>query len=134
MILQFVTSFKHTRGSQAGRLETDPKIVALNYLKSWFFIDLLASIPIDLILLLATGSTSGASLNKLFKLLRGVKLMRILRMSRLWQRLLQKTKINPAIVRLFKLLGLLMFQWHWIGSWYAAFLVFVCFFERYFVA
>merc|ERR1712048_818011 len=50
----------------------------------------------------------------------GVKLMRILRMSRIWKRLLVRARLNPSVVRLVKLFGFLLIQWHWIGCTYWA--------------
>ena len=65
-----------------------------------------------------TGTSGGGSVNKLLRLVRSVKLMRILRMSRIWTRLLHRVKLNPSIVRLFKLFGFLLIEWHWIGCMY----------------
>ena len=41
--------------------------------------------------------------------------MRILRMSHNCQLLLHCVKINPSVVRLFKVFGCLLIEWHWIG-------------------
>ena len=118
IVLQFFTSFKHTTGPNAGRLEASHRVVVIKYLKSWFIIDLVASIPIDLIVGIRKGESSGFTINRLLKLLRSVKLMRILRMSRLWKRMLLRAKINPSVVRLAKLFGFLLVEWHWIGCLY----------------
>ena len=120
IFLQFFTSYKHTRGPSAGRLETRHDEIIKRYLKGWFLIDLVASFPLDIIMNAASDddSAGGSSINRLLRLVRSVKLMRILRMSRLWKRLLHRVKINPSVVRLFKLFGVLLIEWHWIGCMY----------------
>eukprot|EP01084_Bolivina_argentea_P161689 281455_1 len=122
IFLQFFTSYKHTQGPAAGRLETSHTRIIYNYLRGWFLIDVLASFPIDLILTAASGGKQSGSgtLNRLLRLVRSVKLMRILRMSRIWKRLLVRMKLNPSIVRLVKLFGFLLIEWHWIGCTYWA--------------
>ena len=120
IFLQFFTSYKHEVGPNAGRLEVRHRVIVLNYLKKWFLIDFVASFPVGAVVKAATGSAANLSLNKLLRLVRSVKLMRILRMSRIWKRLLHKVKINPSVVRLFKLFGFLIIEWHWIGCMYWA--------------
>eukprot|EP01083_Nonionella_stella_P013005 36732_1 len=120
IILQFFTSYKHDKGQNAGRLETSHTKIIKNYLKGWFVIDVLASFPIDIILTAITGQSGGNTLNRLLRLVRSVKLMRILRMSRIWKRLLVRARLNPSIVRLVKLFGFLLIEWHWIGCTYWA--------------
>ena len=114
IILQFFTSFKHEKGHNAGRFEISHKKIIYNYITSWFFIDVIASFPMELVM----KQNTGGSLNRLVRLARGVKLMRILRMSRIWKRILARIKINPSIVRLFKWFVILLVQWHWIGCLY----------------
>ena len=45
----FVTSFSAYIEERDGTLVTNNKVIFLNYLKGWFFIDLAASLPITLI-------------------------------------------------------------------------------------
>eukprot|EP01083_Nonionella_stella_P013006 36735_1 len=120
IILQFFTSYKHNKGQNAGRLETSHTKIIWNYLRGWFAVDVCASLPIDIILTAITGESGGATLNRLLRLVRSVKLMRILRMSRIWKRLLVRARLNPSIVRLVKLFGFLLIEWHWIGCTYWA--------------
>lgn len=123
IVLQFFTSYKHDKGPNAGRLETSHAKVVRAYLSRWFLVDVLASFPIDIILAAASSgpaSASGNTLNRLLRLVRSVKLMRILRMSRIWKRLLLRARLNPSVVRLVKLFGFLLIEWHWIGCTYWA--------------
>lgn len=55
----------------------DRKVIAIKYLKSFFFIDLVSSIPLEILL----GNTS--SINKLLRFLKIPKLIRIFKMSKL---------------------------------------------------
>lgn len=62
-------------------------------MKAWFWLDLVATVPIDLIIPLvdpSSSATTGAQFNKLIRLLRGFKLMRVLRMSRIAKRISKK--------------------------------------------
>lgn len=60
----------------------DRKRIAKHYLRGWFTVDLVSSIPLDLILL-GTGSVSSAEqLRRLPKIFRIVKLSKLLRLLR----------------------------------------------------
>ena len=122
IVLGFFTTFKHDRGPLAGRYEVSHRSVILKYAKTWLLIDLLASIPVELIFEAATSSSAdeadGLTLHRLVRLLRGIKLFRILRVKRIWKRLFYRARLNPSVVRLCKLFGFLIFEWHWIGCSY----------------
>ena len=49
---------------------------------------------------------------------RGIKLMRMLRMTRIFDRFTYSSRADPSMVRLAKLLLLTLFQWHWVGCIY----------------
>ncbi|MES1909051.1 MAG: hypothetical protein MHM6MM_001862 [Cercozoa sp. M6MM] len=119
LVLQFFTAFRHTKGPNEGKLETSHLVIAKTYLKKWFWIDLVASVPIDLLFSAYLGeSSSAANLNRLVRLLRGFKLIRVLRISRIFKRLMMGTRINPSVIRLFKLLFGLIVMWHWMACFY----------------
>ena len=63
----------------------DPKRIASNYIKSWFFLDLLACLPFDLIISLAQPTTDDddESQNKTLKLARLSRLYRLYRLIRI---------------------------------------------------
>ena len=46
--LDIVLNFHTTYVSQTGEVISDPKLIRLNYLKSWFVIDLLSCLPYDI--------------------------------------------------------------------------------------
>lgn len=46
--LDIILNFHTTYVSQTGEVISDPKLIRLNYLKSWFVIDLLSCLPYDI--------------------------------------------------------------------------------------
>jgi hypothetical protein len=53
LFVNFITMYED---SERGVSVRNPKKIAVNYLKSWFIMDLLACLPIDIILMLARAS------------------------------------------------------------------------------
>jgi hypothetical protein len=65
------------------------KKIAMHYIKSWFFVDLISIVPIDYILMGVEVDRQNLSLlgaTRMLRLLRLVKLVRILRASRIFSR------------------------------------------------
>ena len=73
----FLTAHKNGR-----KLVTSRRHIAREYLRSWFFFDLIASIPLDLLLWLSAGSQQG-DFSRSTKLIRVIKVFRTLRILRL---------------------------------------------------
>ena len=66
----------------------EPRLIAMHYIKTWFIVDLLSSIPVDYIFLFVdTGDHAGgytiARTGRAIKVLRLVKLLSLLRLLRL---------------------------------------------------
>ncbi|CAE7832297.1 Kcnh6, partial [Symbiodinium microadriaticum] len=70
MGLEFVTAYERSDFL----LNTEHKFIALNYIKGWFILDLIAGFPFSLML-----ADSQLTLLKLFKLFRIIRIMRILK-------------------------------------------------------
>jgi CRP-like cAMP-binding protein len=87
------------------------KKIALKYLKGKFWIDLLASLPFDLILLIFKSADDSESHFQLFALL---KLIRILRLSRLITYMNLKDDLRMSL-KLGKLIFFLVMYLHWVG-------------------
>ncbi len=101
IVLRFYTGYR-----SQGKIITDKKKVAETYLKGWFFVDLLAALPIGL--LLFSLRLPNESFLHLFRLLVLLKLMRV-------RPTLQKiggTSVNPAILRLFLLIFWILLAAH----------------------
>lgn len=118
MALNFVTALVIPKGHRKGQLETRHSSIAFSYMKGWFWIDFVATVPLDLIMQFVSGSSGGTSFNKLVRLLRGFKLIRVMRMSRIMGRLSSALHLNPVVIRLGKLFAIIMFLWHWLGCFY----------------
>lgn len=99
LFLNFVTAV-HVYNNGYEELRVDLKSIARHYLSSWFLVDFVSSLPIDMILSLAfdgcnghtfedqagSGSTnSGFGILRLIRILRLVKLLKIVRVLRLHQ-------------------------------------------------
>jgi hypothetical protein len=66
----------------------EPRLIAMHYIKTWFVIDLLSSLPVDYLFLFIdtgdhTGSYTIARTGRAIKVLRLVKLLSLLRLLRL---------------------------------------------------
>jgi len=91
------------------QLVSDSKIIAKTYLKGWFWLDVMGSVPVQAIEAALSGGNCSLSalktlrLNRLARLARLVKLLRLARLAR-WNRLVTKAKdalsINPGHLRL----------------------------------
>lgn len=77
LILSFRTGY-----FEEGELEMDPAIIRSNYLRSWFVVDFLSAIPVDMI---STEKSRSMSLLKLVKLLRLLRLLRMFRLNRIFR-------------------------------------------------
>eukprot|EP00953_Heterococcus_sp_UTEX-ZZ885_P030681 16194-Heterococcus_DN1.PRE.6 len=119
MLLSMLTAY-----TEDDRLVTDHKPVAMRYLRTWFFPDLLSTVPFDHVIPLLIGGVDGDQIRSL-KLIRAVrlfrllKLMRIMRLSRKMENIDLTQYINPATVRLLKMLSKILFVAHLIScGWF----------------
>ena len=90
--------------------------IVVTYLKSWFFPDLLSSIPFGDILLHFTSVSDGNTLElcRLLRLLRVVKLLRVVNFLKLSYRTEDMLNISPAILGLITTLAQVIFISHLI--------------------
>ena len=120
ILINFRTGF-HQYGD---KYELDGRAIALRYLKSWFAIDLLSSLPLNFIVLASTnqkgvGTVTGASralkVVKIAKLLNVLKLLRLLRLTRMIGQYGDAYQVTVSIVRYIKLLCFMLLLCHWNG-------------------
>ncbi|UJR29726.1 hypothetical protein I4U23_017275 [Adineta vaga] len=105
----------------------EPHLIAQNYLKTWFFVDLFSSLPVDYLFLFFdtkdqhSGGYTIARTGRAIKVLRLVKLLsllRLLRLSRLvryihqWEEFLS---IASMVMRILNLIALIILLAHWNG-------------------
>ncbi len=104
--LSFNTGFE-SQHNQVTVIVMSRSVVARNYLKTWFLLDLISSIPFEMLFQTATTSDSGGpgETGGLLNLAKSLRLLRILKLVRLagvarYLRYYQE-KLNPGVVRLF---------------------------------
>ena len=108
VFINFRTSFIN---SKTGEEVFDLHIIAKNYLKGRFWLDILASLPLDLITLFFISSDGNTTIFELFGLL---KLVRVLRLSRIIMYMNLKDDIKMSL-KLVKLVFFLVMYIHCQG-------------------
>ncbi|MCB1169093.1 MAG: ion transporter [Leptospiraceae bacterium] len=110
-----------------GRLVSDPRTVALKYLRGWFLIDFLAAVPFDLILIHSIGQPEAdlarlisPTLLRALRMLRLIRLLRLVRLAQLLHRLGHRDLLNPAIMRLIFFGFWVSLIGHWVGCGWVA--------------
>ncbi|XP_075169112.1 eag-like K[+] channel [Haematobia irritans] len=109
-IVDILLNFRTTFVSKKGEVVSDSKLIAANYLKGWFAVDLLAALPFDHLYAsdLYNGEESHIHL---------VKLTRLLRLARLLQKMDRYSQYTAMILTLLMLLFSLVA--HWLACiWY----------------
>ena len=136
----FDIAFNFCTGYEAeeeeGVIVYHPKLIRANYIKTWFTIDLLACLPVDLALRATEGTLECSmevdgcdareedgtgQLFKLFKLLRLfrlVKLLRLFRVSRLLHRYQNQLIYYHSFISVARVNGLVVLIAHWMGCIY----------------
>ncbi|KAK3278700.1 hypothetical protein CYMTET_13376 [Cymbomonas tetramitiformis] len=115
----------------------DVRDIAINYISSWFFIDAIACLPLDLISKIINdkfvcsfyetgcgddGSSSGAQalrLLKLFRMFRLLKLIHLMRVGRMLERWQDQLIFIDSLVTLMKTAVTMFLLSHWLGCMYA---------------
>jgi CRP-like cAMP-binding protein len=107
LLLNFRTAYIN---SASGEPVWDPRMIARQYLKSWFPIDLVASIPFDVIL----SNTSGRfpRLVRIMRLFRLAKLVKLLKLSDVIIMFEDHLNVNRNVFSVLKLLLLMSFVGH----------------------
>jgi CRP-like cAMP-binding protein len=127
----FRTAYWHSYDSEV--LVCVPSAIRNKYLKSWFTVDFLSTVPIDMIFeaLLATssgtpdegaengdGSLRSLKLIRVLRLVRLLKLVRLMKLGKNMGHLEEFLDISDSIIKLTKLVGYLFFMAHLIGCFW----------------
>ncbi|XP_076453438.1 voltage-gated delayed rectifier potassium channel KCNH8-like isoform X2 [Babylonia areolata] len=105
IVLNFRTSFVNKNGQVC----YDSRLIALNYMRGWFLLDLLAAIPFDL--LYAFDVNTGTLIHLL-------KVARLLRLARLLQKIERYSQYSVFVVAILMCMFALLA--HWLACiWYA---------------
>uniref|UniRef100_A0A8C8A987 Hyperpolarization activated cyclic nucleotide gated potassium and sodium channel 2 n=1 Tax=Oryzias sinensis TaxID=183150 RepID=A0A8C8A987_9TELE len=105
----------------------DPKKIKMKYLKSWFVVDFVSSIPVDYIFLIVEKGIDSevyktaralriVRFTKILSLLRLLRLSRLIRYIHQWEEIFHMTyDLASAVVRIFNLIGMMLLLCHWDG-------------------
>ena len=92
-------------------LVMDPELTRRHYLRTWFSVDLVSTIPFDLIWMLMNNSSN--QLRWLFKCLRLLRMCRLLRLGRITARLQIKSGLTTAMKTAIKFILFIFLVSHW---------------------
>ncbi|KAM8946184.1 voltage-gated delayed rectifier potassium channel KCNH4 [Pelodytes ibericus] len=107
-ILDIILNFRTTYVSQSGQVVYDPRSICIHYLATWFFVDLIAALPFDLLYAFNVTVTSLVHL---------LKTIRLLRLLRLLQKLDRYSQYSAMVLTL--LMSMFALLAHWMACvWY----------------
>ncbi|XP_056586831.1 potassium/sodium hyperpolarization-activated cyclic nucleotide-gated channel 1 isoform X2 [Triplophysa dalaica] len=124
LVMNFRTGIVNEENSE---IILDPKIIKMSYLKSWFVVDFLSSIPVDYIFLIVEKGFDSevyktaralriVRFTKILSLLRLLRLSRLIRYIHQWEEIFHMTyDLASAVVRIFNLIGMMLLLCHWDG-------------------
>ena len=105
-ILDVIANFRTAIVLPSGVLEARPRVIARQYMRSWFLIDLLSCLPINYLFLLMealasdddreTKNAAGLKAVKVVRLVRLTKMLRIARLRRMLQKYRRLREINTV--------------------------------------
>ncbi|XP_077120248.1 potassium/sodium hyperpolarization-activated cyclic nucleotide-gated channel 4 [Ranitomeya variabilis] len=105
----------------------EPQRIKIRYLKSWFLVDFVSSIPVDYIFLIVETRIDSevyktARALRIVRFTKVLSLLRLLRLSRLiryihqWEEIFHMTyDLASAVVRIVNLIGMMLLLCHWDG-------------------
>ncbi|XP_043496426.1 potassium voltage-gated channel subfamily H member 8 isoform X1 [Polistes fuscatus] len=106
-IFDILLNFRTTYVSRKGEVVSNSKSIALNYMKTWFVVDLVAALPFDFLYAsdVYSGEESGHGNIHL------VKLTRLLRLARLLQKIDRYSQYSAVILTMLMLFFILVAHW-----------------------
>ncbi|XP_012534394.1 potassium voltage-gated channel subfamily H member 8 isoform X2 [Monomorium pharaonis] len=112
-IFDIVFNFRTTYVSRKGEVVSNSRSIAVNYVKGWFFVDLVAALPFDF--LYASDVYSGE--DSAHSNIHLVKLTRLLRLARLLQKMDRYSQYSAVILTMLMLFFIVVA--HWLACiWY----------------
>ncbi|XP_068951408.1 potassium/sodium hyperpolarization-activated cyclic nucleotide-gated channel 1 isoform X2 [Petaurus breviceps papuanus] len=127
-LLDLIMNFRTgTVNEDSSEIILDPKVIKMNYLKSWFVVDFISSIPVDYIFLIVEKGMDSevyktaralriVRFTKILSLLRLLRLSRLIRYIHQWEEIFHMTyDLASAVVRIFNLIGMMLLLCHWDG-------------------
>ncbi|KAK2536159.1 Kcnh4 [Columba guinea] len=105
-ILDIILNFRTTYVSKSGQVVYDPRSICIHYVATWFFVDLIAALPFDLLYVFNVTVTSLVHL---------LKTVRLLRLLRLLQKLDRYSQYSAMVLTL--LMSMFALLAHWMACW-----------------
>ncbi|KTF92348.1 hypothetical protein cypCar_00033119, partial [Cyprinus carpio] len=105
----------------------DPKTIKKKYLKTWFIVDFVSSIPVDYIFLIVEKGIDSevyktaralriVRFTKILSLLRLLRLSRLIRYIHQWEEIFHMTyDLASAVMRIINLIAMMLLLCHWDG-------------------
>ncbi|KAI5621480.1 potassium/sodium hyperpolarization-activated cyclic nucleotide-gated channel 2 isoform X1 [Silurus asotus] len=105
----------------------DPKKIKQKYLRTWFVVDFISSIPVDYIFLIVEKGIDSevyktaralriVRFTKILSLLRLLRLSRLIRYIHQWEEIFHMTyDLASAVMRIINLIGMMLLLCHWDG-------------------
>ncbi|XP_062342485.1 potassium/sodium hyperpolarization-activated cyclic nucleotide-gated channel 3 isoform X2 [Osmerus eperlanus] len=129
-LVDLVLNFRTGILEDDSQIILDPKQIRRRYLRSWFMVDFVSSIPVDYIFFIvdiesrleSTDVYRTARALRIVRFTKILSLLRLLRLSRLiryvhqWEEICHMTyDLASAVVRIFNLIGMMLLLCHWDG-------------------
>eukprot|EP00062_Callorhinchus_milii_P014708 gi/632964320/ref/XP_007898341.1/ PREDICTED: potassium voltage-gated channel subfamily H member 8-like [Callorhinchus milii] len=107
-MLDIMLNFRTTYVSKSGQVVYDPRSICVHYVTTWFFVDLIAALPFDLLYAFNINVYFGVHL---------LKTVRLLRLLRLLQKLDRYSQYSAVVLTL--LMSMFALIAHWMACiWY----------------
>eukprot|EP00405_Crypthecodinium_cohnii_P035180 CAMPEP_0206528080 /NCGR_PEP_ID=MMETSP0325_2-20121206/1739_1 /ASSEMBLY_ACC=CAM_ASM_000347 /TAXON_ID=2866 /ORGANISM="Crypthecodinium cohnii, Strain Seligo" /LENGTH=527 /DNA_ID=CAMNT_0054023629 /DNA_START=719 /DNA_END=2302 /DNA_ORIENTATION=+ len=125
MVLQFFLMYPR-RTNYGYALEHNHRAIVKHYLKTWFLIDFISILPVDVVgLLTKNEEVQQMKAVKIIRLLRLLKLARLARAARLMRRFEARASIPYGKLAILKFFGILLIITHWLANLWALTLMLV---------
>ncbi|XP_056304180.1 potassium/sodium hyperpolarization-activated cyclic nucleotide-gated channel 2 [Danio aesculapii] len=124
LVLNFRTGIVYEDNTE---IILDPEKIKKKYLKTWFVVDFVSSIPVDYIFLIVEKGIDSevyktaralriVRFTKILSLLRLLRLSRLIRYIHQWEEIFHMTyDLASAVMRIFNLIGMMLLLCHWDG-------------------
>ncbi|KAJ8374550.1 hypothetical protein SKAU_G00051300 [Synaphobranchus kaupii] len=124
LVLNFRTGIVYEDNTE---IILDPNKIKKKYLKTWFVVDFVSSIPVDYIFLIVEKGIDSevyktaralriVRFTKILSLLRLLRLSRLIRYIHQWEEIFHMTyDLASAVMRIFNLIGMMLLLCHWDG-------------------
>jgi len=114
IVLTFFVPFRESP-KKGARWVYDSRTIAKRYLRSWFVLDVVSALPVDVINLTRGRDAPPDFSSKFLKFFRILKLGRLMRLSRVMKRLLSRSTVDPSFIELIKFALVTLAMAHWLA-------------------